>query len=156
MQEKDHIRERLKGTIVALGVGNPLKGDDGFGPELTNRLKDKVNFQIFDCGTAPENYIGKIEKLNPDTVIIFDISKSGNPPGTIKIFELDDISDSGLSTHDPSLRLFMDVLKKSKNIDIFLLSIEPKQTEFGSKLSKEISLSINELETFFIKNFPKE
>ncbi len=156
MQEKNHLRKRLKGSIVALGVGNPLKGDDGFGSELAKRIKDKVNFTVYDCGTAPENYIGKIEKLEPDTVVIFDIAKAGNPFGTIKIFQIDDIPDSGLTTHDPSLKLFMNMLKETKDIDIFLLSVEPKQTEFGWNMSKEISRSLKELEDFFESHYRRD
>ncbi len=156
MQEKNHLRKRLKGNIVALGVGNSFKGDDGFGSELARRIKDKVNFTVYDCGTAPENYIGKVEKIKSDTVVIFDIAKSGNPFGTIKIFEIAQIPDSGLTTHDPSLKLFMSILKKTKDIDIFLLSVEPKQTEFGSVMSEEVSRSLKQLEDFFESHYRRD
>jgi len=33
----------LNGKIVFVGIGNSMRGDDGLGPVLVERLKDKVD-----------------------------------------------------------------------------------------------------------------
>ena len=42
---KSVLKEIFKGKIVIVGVGNTLRGDDGFGPMLIEKLKK--NFYSF-------------------------------------------------------------------------------------------------------------
>ena len=66
------LEDVFKGKVVIVGIGNTMKGDDGFGPALVERLSPKVKAVCIDAGSAPENYTGKIVKEKPDTILIVD------------------------------------------------------------------------------------
>ncbi|MBU1124519.1 MAG: hydrogenase maturation protease, partial [Candidatus Omnitrophica bacterium] len=67
-----HLAEHLHGKTVIVGIGNTLRSDDGAGSLLAARIKDKTSFQVFDTGSSPENYLGKIIREKPDTIILVD------------------------------------------------------------------------------------
>ena len=138
------------GRVTIAGIGNRLRGDDAFGPVMVERLKEKKNYSLFDCGTSPENYLFPIIKTKPDTIIIFDAAQMNLLPGSIDILKNEDILRIGFSTHDASPRMFMDFLKKETTAKIFMIAVQPKNTEFGQDLSPEVTSAINDLE----KSFP--
>ncbi|MDD5428732.1 MAG: hydrogenase 3 maturation endopeptidase HyCI [Candidatus Omnitrophica bacterium] len=134
------LKSRLSGRVSIVGLGNIIRGDDGLGPKLIEMLKGRqVKAHLFDCGTAPENYIFPILSTSCDTVVLIDAADIGTEPGGIKIFSLDEISTVSFSTHNPSPRLFTDLLKTGKdNINIFVISVQPKDTSLGAPMSKEV------------------
>ena len=140
-KELAKLKNRLQGKVSVVSIGNRLRGDDGVGPEIINRLSSPLpRLLLFDVGETPENYLGKIVKQKPDTIVLIDAVDLGAPPGTIKIIEKDDIKDESLSTHNASLNLVVKYLQKETSADVFLLGIQPKTIEFG----KEISQSVKE------------
>ena len=148
---KTDIKSRLKGVVTIIGVGNIMRGDDGCGPKLIESLKKKnISASLFDCGTVPENYIFPILATSCDTVILVDAADFGMSPGSIKVFSLNEVSGSGLSTHNFSLRLFTDLLTTGKdNLNIFVVSIQPKTIGLGESLSEEVLSGIDALAGIF-------
>jgi len=133
------LKDRLQGKVSIVGIGNRLRNDDGVGPEIINRLKNPLpHLLLFDVGEVPENYLGKIVKQKPDTIVLIDAVDLGGPPGTIKIIEKDDIKDESLSTHNVSLNLVAKYLQKETSADVFLLGVQPKTTEFGREISQPV------------------
>jgi len=99
------IKSKINGKVSIVGIGNIIRGDDGLGPKLIELLKARtLGAHLFDCGTAPENYIFPILSTSCDTVILIDAADMGIAPGGIKIFALDEISNVSFSTHNPSPR----------------------------------------------------
>ncbi len=69
----EQLRERLQGKrTLILGIGNSMRGDDGVGPALIERLQGKVSATLIDGGEVPENYLGPIEAAGPEAVLIVD------------------------------------------------------------------------------------
>jgi len=150
-----NIKNRIRGKTTIVGIGNPLRGDDGFGPRLIEMLKErKLSISLFDCGTAPENYIFPILSTSCNTIILIDAANFGIVAGDIKVLDLDEISDVSFSTHNSSLRLFIDLLKTGQdNLNIFIISIQPKTTALGEPLSEEVRSGIDVLANIFIEAF---
>jgi len=148
---KADIKKRLRGVVTIIGIGNIMRGDDGCGPKLIEGLKNKrAKAHLFDCGTVPENYIFPILSTSCDTIILVDAADFGAKPGSIKALRLDEISASGISTHNSSIRLFTDLLMTGKdNLNIFAVSIQPKRIAFGDSLSDEVKLGIDALTDIF-------
>ena len=155
---KADIKNRIKGKAAIVGIGNPLRGDDGFGPKFIEALKNKnIKAALFDCGTAPENYIFPILSTSCDTVILIDAADFGTAPGDIKVLGLNEVSNASFSTHNPSPRLFVDLLKTGRNgLNIFIISIQPKTTAFGESLSKEVKSSLDSLTGIFTGIFAQQ
>jgi len=148
---KSDIKKRIRGIVAVIGIGNIMRGDDGCGPKLIESLsKRQIKAHLFDCGTVPENYIFPILSTSCDTIILIDAADFGARPGSIKAIALSEISASGISTHNSSIRLFTDLLMTGKdNLNIFAVSIQPGRIAFGDPLSDEVKLGIDALADIF-------
>ena len=141
----DFLLHTVKGKVVIVGIGNILKGDDGFGPALIEEIKGSVNAVCIDTGSAPENYIGKIIKEEPGIVIIIDAAHLGLAPGEYDLLKKDEIARSGLTTHDLSPSMFIDHLEEGIEADIYMLAVQPENVSFGEEMSSSIKKAIDEL-----------
>lgn len=141
----------MKGKTAIVGIGNIMRADDGCGPRFIERLKARgTDSPLFDCGTAPENYIFPILSTASDTVMLIDAADFGGRPGEVRLFDVEEISKTSLSTHSLSPRLLIDLLKTGKeNLNIAIVSIQPKTTVLGAPLSEEVKRGIDELAGIF-------
>lgn len=149
------LRDALKGKVVIMGIGNIMCGDDGFGPCLIADIKEKVKAACIDAGTAPENYIGKAAKMNPDAILLVDAVHLNMKPGEYDILKKEDIVNSGLTTHDISFEMLIGFLKSQTNAKIYLLGIQPANIRLGDEMSgsvKKTLIKITELIKEELKN----
>jgi len=135
----------IKGKTVIIGIGNPLRGDDGFGPALVASIDGKVDALCIDAGTAPENYTGKIVKVDPDTLIIVDAVHLEKEVGAVKVLKGEEIESRGFTTHDLSPNMFMEYIKNNTRADIYLLGVQPGNLGFGSDMSDPVKKRLAEL-----------
>lgn len=153
MKALESLFNRSGGKLVLLGVGNPLRGDDGAGPKLVRELKNKIDAILLDCEEVPENFLGEIVKAQPDTVIIIDAVDLEKSPGSIAVLEEASLVSTGWSTHRVSLRPFIRYVKTNTEADVFVLGIQPKAMELGGKISDEVAQTLNLLKHLITKNF---
>ncbi len=99
---------------ILMGIGNELNGDDAIGVLIARELKKRLkDWKIIDAGIMPENYISKIEKLNPDLLVMVDaIEDEGLSPGDVKIVEPSSIGKLILSTHSIPLSVLYGYLSQ--------------------------------------------
>ncbi|MDD5655268.1 MAG: hydrogenase 3 maturation endopeptidase HyCI [Candidatus Omnitrophica bacterium] len=146
----DHLKERLRGKVVIMGMGNIMRSDDGAGSILAGRIKDKVRFIVWDVEVSPENYLGKVVKEAPDTVLLIDAADFGGKPGEFSLLEAGDIQSVNVfSTHNSSISLVINYLQSEIKADIIVLIIQPKLLAFGDELSQEVSQTLAKLESWF-------
>lgn len=134
-----------------MGIGNTLRGDDGFGPALIDRLKEKVKAVCFNAGSAPENFTGKIVKEKPNTIIIVDALHLGLSPGEYEILKKDDITKSGFSTHNISPHMFIEYLENQTKADIYILGVQPKNLSFGEEMSNSFKNTLAEITDLIVE-----
>jgi len=86
---------------VVCGVGSLLRADDGFGPRVVESLNemDLKDVLLLDCASAPENFIGLIEKEKPDRIIVLDSADLGKPVGTVRQIPIESIKRHISTTH---------------------------------------------------------
>ena len=112
-------------TLV-LCIGNQEGGDDGIGPYLAKRWKNKSSdFLIIDGGTTPENYTGIIKQHKPHTLILIDAAEMNLPTGEIRIIPKEKLGTMHLSTHGIPLSMFIQYMEKEVPLIIFI-GIQPK------------------------------
>jgi len=143
------LKSIIKGKVVFLGMGNVLRGDDGTGPFFIDQIKGKVRAVCINGETTPENYLGKVIKENPDTIILVDAIQMNLKPGNYRILNKEEIENSGFSTHTISPFLLIDFLEKQTEASIYLLGFQPKNTELGECISMEVKETIEKLSAFF-------
>ncbi len=132
---------------VILGIGNILKGDDGIGIYIAEKLNKYFNEAKFaeakrevivlDCGTIPENYTSVIRKHNPDTLILVDAADMGLNPGSFRIIPPERIEVMYFSTHAIPLSIFMSYVSEFCG-EIVLIGIQPDRMDIGTTLSSVV------------------
>ena len=145
----DHLTRYLtrifQGKVAIVGVGNMLRGDDGFGPALIERIQGTVQATCIDAGPAPENYLGVIVRAKPDTILFIDAANIDMQPGAYAILKKEDIAGLGLTTHDIPLGMLMDYLEKESRAQICILAVQPAQVAFGSVMSGCVVKALDQL-----------
>jgi coenzyme F420 hydrogenase subunit delta len=83
--------------ILIAGVGNILFGDDGFGPEVVDYLKNNYkipdNVCLADAGTGIRKILFTISlsDIRPKTIVIIDAVDKGKKPGEVFDILLDEL-----------------------------------------------------------------
>ena len=69
--------------LLVAGVGNVLRGDDGFGPRVTELLKDlPAGAEVIETGIGGVALLQEI-MMGCDGLILIDAVERGAPPGTV-------------------------------------------------------------------------
>jgi len=136
--------------LGVLGIGNTLKGDDGIGIVLVNRLREEgipgeVEFR--EVGTSGINILHYLKDLN--TAVIVDALRSGGDPGDSVFFRPDEV-DSEIkvrSTHDANL---LEAIEMSETLgerpeEIIIMGIIPKDMSIRDGLSPQLEEKLPEL-----------
>lgn len=142
--------------VVVLGVGNILRGDDGVGPMVVEKLRDwgakgerrpsasgPWSLVAVNAGEAPEAHLGEIREAKPDIVVIVDAVDFGGRPGEVALLRLDgegssNLGVAGLSTHRIPLPLLARYIKEETGAEVVLVGIQPKRIGFGEGMSEEV------------------
>ena len=135
---RDDLKARLQGTVLVVGIGNTLRGDDGFGPRMIERLEGKVSARLLDVGEVPESYVGRVLEQKARTILVLDAADIGEAAGTVAILEAEDLAECNVSTHQMPLELFFRYLRENSHADVFALGVQPKQISLGSEMSPEV------------------
>ena len=146
---KENLLNILKGKTVVFGVGNVLKGDDGAGPVLTEKIRRLPNFLCINGEEIPENYTGDIILEKPDTLLIIDAINIGSEPGDVFILRPEQLKDDCSDAHHIPLKVLILYLQNYIESDIYILGIQPKPLSYSEQLSEEVSESISALEKIF-------
>lgn len=136
---KAQLKAALTGKIAILCVGSPSRGDDIFGPLVARQIIGRVNAQVIDGENVPENYLGKIAKADPDTVLLIDAAHFSGQPGQLRLFNPANLDESSFSTHSASLRLIEEYFQAECNSKVLLLAAQPGSVRFGEKPSPQIT-----------------
>ncbi|MCD1294464.1 hydrogenase 3 maturation endopeptidase HyCI [Methanocella sp. CWC-04] len=126
---KDVLKKRIGGLykekVVFVGVGNRMRGDDAIGPALIDMISDNVPHAI-DAENVPENFTGRIKRIDPQAIVFIDAVHFGNfPAGYTKIVEISEAGGYGLTTHKFSLDMVMEYLKEETGADVFMIGVQP-------------------------------
>lgn len=133
-----------RGPVAVVGVGNPLRRDDGVGPWVAGRLAALGCIPVFDAETVPENYLGAIIEAAPKAVLFIDAAAGAGAPGECRLAPMDALAPRPASTHAPSLALLAELLERH-GIDCGLLAIQPAVTSAGMGLSPDVERAAREI-----------
>jgi hydrogenase maturation protease len=84
------VSARTRQILVA-GIGNAFMGDDGFGGRVAQRLEQGKlpdGVSVFDFGTGGLDLAYEVMR-GYDALVIVDISRQGEEPGTVFVMEPD-------------------------------------------------------------------
>jgi len=151
----DRLASLQNSKTVIFGIGNTLKGDDGAGCIVCRRLSGKISAELIDAGTVPENYIQVVIRKKPQALVVIDAVDFKAKPGTIKVFEPEQLDSFIISTHTLSPRIFIEMICSSIEVDVYFIGIQPARIELTEQISERVEQEIGLLEKTLTKIFSK-
>jgi len=138
----EHLGEVVRDSTVIVCIGNDLCGDDGAGPAVAHRLADAVPWHVINAQSVPESFLMKIVDRKPESVVLIDALAFGGRVGAVELFQTDQLTGQGPSTHGPAPLSFMEILAMLHPCRCAVLGIQPKQTEPGAGICKEVQPAV--------------
>ncbi len=141
-------------SILILGVGNYLMGDEGIGVHVMQEMA-KINLpeyvDILDGGTGGFLLLNCFEAYQ--TIIFVDATMDGKPAGTISLIRPKFASDfpSALSVHDVGLKDMIEavyLMDEKPDLHLFTVSIEelvPMTIELSPNVKNAIPKIIEQI-----------
>jgi hydrogenase 3 maturation protease len=138
-QLRDYLGEGER-RVVLMGVGNPMRGDDGVGVAIIQRLQesDLSGVLLLNTETVPESFIGKVESHEATHVLLIDAANFGGPPGETRLIDSQHIGGQAVSTHSLPLTIFISYIEKSLGVEVLLLGVQPKVVAFCEYMTPEL------------------
>jgi coenzyme F420 hydrogenase subunit delta len=153
---------------LILGCGNPLFGDDGFGPQVIKHLEDNYalpdHTACVDAGTGVRDILFDIilSPQKPRRIIIIDTSQQdAKTPGHISEIDVDGIAlkkTADFSLHQFPTTNMLKELKIHTDIDIRILVVQPEfiPDEIAPGLSKPVEAAVSGMCSRIISILDKE
>ena len=82
------VTDAHRGSILVIGLGNELRGDDGAGIAVARRLRDcsrTFGLDVREQRGEPSDLLETWQ--HADAVVLVDTMHSGAPPGTLRRFD---------------------------------------------------------------------
>lgn len=138
--------EERNPRFAFLGIGNDLKGDDGIGWYVIDRLSEKLKGDknlLFIKTSVPENHVREIRDFAPKTLVIIDAADLKKAPGTIKPIRFEQVRESFMSTHTTPITVFLRLYQEGEPFKkpVTIIGIQRKTNEFGQPISPEVKKS---------------
>ena len=136
--------------VLVIGVGNRLRGDDGASWGVVRRLREhgtqiriEVNEQLCEPNDLIEAWQGR------DAVVLVDTMRSGEPPGTIRRFDVTSeplparlrgsVSTHGFGLHE-AIELGRALHRLPRRVIVF--AVEGRHFEAGAMPSGEVEAAV--------------
>lgn len=138
-------------SLLVLGLGNSLLGDDGTGPKIVQHLRETSELPagttLMDGGTLSFSLLADIE--DADGLIAVDAAQLGESPGTVCLFEGEAMDHflrdhKGSSVHEVSLAELLDMARLTRNLPErrALVAIQPDHIDWNTELSPAVNLGL--------------
>lgn len=138
--------------IGVIGIGNPLRKDDGIGIVLLEKLveiKDDLpdDIEYIDGGTGGMNLLHLFARF--DIVVFIDAVNFGGEIAESKFFNSEEVISKNIqikiSTHGSDILKIIQLSKElGENPDeVFIFGVQPQDMTPGTRLSHEIQENID-------------
>jgi hydrogenase maturation protease len=139
-------------SILILGLGNPLRGDDGIGPrviEALNRRELPAGVTALDAGTGGLGLLQVLEGW--ERAIIVDAADVGREPGQFARFTPDEArfvgSQDATSLHNAGLAeaLALAGALGQPLPELVIFGVQPEKIGWGDGLSPAVETALPDL-----------
>lgn len=139
-----------RGRTALVGVGNVLRGDDGFGPSVVRRFaatwRCEPPVEIHDAGTPGADLDGLLDGL-ARLVIVDALQREGRPGELALLRDADLRRRSGRPRTDPHEPGLLDALQRLALLGrapsrVLLLGVVPQELSAGTELSDPVREAI--------------
>ena len=134
-------------SVLVIGMGNRLRGDDAVGPAVAKSLRDR--------GIPAMEYAGEGTRLmtlweDTDRVVVVDAMRSGSAPGAVRRFDgVNERLDANLFVHfsheigvTQAVELARVLGRLPPRLTVY--GIEGRSFELGEAMSPEVAEAVEE------------
>ncbi len=137
-------------NVLILGIGNPLRSDDGLGPRVVAELAGRpqpAGVEVIDGATA--GFDLALLLADRDTVVIVDAVAGSWQPGTVVRLGGGELPGAarGNSSHEAGLGEALEVVRRLGRgpTTVVLLGIAAASIEPGDELTPAVAAAVPEL-----------
>ncbi len=127
--------------ILFVGIGNLLRQDDGAGVFISMRIRETDRIKVITPEVSIENYIGKINSIDHDILVLIDCVDMKRAPGSFDLIPVDQVNDLTFNTHNISLKKLSEFFRK----EVLILAIQPESVAFGENISYIVHEACNKI-----------
>ena len=149
MNDLHQINELNLNNIVFVGMGNRIKGDDGVGIYISQELEKWGNLKVITAENSIENYLGKINKQNVDSIIFIDAVDFGEKPGFSRFITVNKLTNTTTNTHNLSLSTISQLLDAPFK---WVVGVQAADVGYGIGLSPQIKNTADSIIEIIRKN----
>jgi hydrogenase maturation protease len=138
------------GLVDMLGVGNPIRRDDGVGLEIISLLRSRLGrrprgLRIHGPSAMPERLLSRLAS-EAGRVVVFDAVDAAMQPGEIICRKLSETKYGFFATHNIPLRLVPGLAERQE--DFYIVGVQPESLEVGEGLTDSVLGSANKIVAF--------
>jgi hydrogenase maturation protease len=104
------------------------------GVYISRHIRENRHIRVIHAEVSLENYIGKINAMNPDRIVLIDCMFLGKKPGYSRLLSPEKLEDLSTHTHNISLGMISSFFRS----EILVLGIQPATVSFGEGLSAPV------------------
>jgi hydrogenase maturation protease len=149
-----HFIEVLREPTCLVGVGNPLRRDDGVGPWIVGAVRESVagtRLSVVDAQSVPENFVHVVARADCRNVVFVDAVAAEGEPGTVVFGPLAEFPEAeSFSTHKLALS-FCGKFLEAAGKKVFLLGVVPADLEFGEGMTEAVARAAASLRDLILK-----
>ncbi len=147
----------IKENLI-LGCGNPLFGDDGFGPEFVRRIKDEKiedrfnNLAVVDCGSGISPFLNLINssKHKIKNLYIIDCGDFKGKVGDVLILDGKEIASQDFIKSSHSMNVPHEINRFSSNVKLILVQGNVDPNSMGLEMNEEVRNAIDKVQNILI------
>lgn len=136
------VGELAEDGFLVVGIGNPLRGDDGAGLVLGRAVAARTGNPYLECEHVPENYLAEMRSSQAATIMFVDAADMAAAAGEIRLLDRHELSGCNISTHNCSLSLLADLLAEQCDKRVLLLAVQPASLAWGRPLTPQVAEAI--------------
>lgn len=136
-------------SVLVLGLGNALMGDDAFGvravEHLRSRYRPPAGVEVLDGGTLGLDLLPRLEGVK--RLLIVDALEMGAAPGAVFRLEGEDVPRAfahKLSVHQMGVQDLLAVAELQGHLPekLVVWGVQPGSTELGLELSPPVAIAL--------------
>lgn len=146
------MTEERPAPVLIVGLGNPLRGDDGIGMRVAALLAQgelPPGVEVIEGGTPGLGLVPVLEGRR--RVVLVDAADVGRGPGAFVRFTLDEArlvgDEKHISIHDAGLRdaLLLAAALGELPDEVVIVGVQPANVDWHEGLSPEVEASLPEI-----------
>lgn len=127
--------------VLFAGVGNLLKRDDGVGVYISKKIEKTEHISSIKVEMSIENYIGKINQMQPDVLVLIDATDFRKQPGYWKLIPASEIRNITSNTHNISLKQLAALF----DMPVYILGIQVADISFGEGIDERVKTTADQI-----------